>query len=294
MEIGLNFNGDREFIETQQKAAAAEKMGFSNIWVGESIHFSHPYPVIAAIAHSTRDITIGSGIISYFFNRGLHIKKAFETFVEAWGQRFAIALAPGDVNSLRECGIDPSKPLQKLKTTLEILRASRKLGETPIYVGASGPRMIEMGSTHADGVLLNYAYPEYVKWALDHLQSDTFVAVYAPALLTPDRKNEKAAIWASAFVASGSNKSFQEDFGLGEDVEQIRGFLGENNFAALLEKKDFLLERFTIHGDEQALIRRLREYKGMGVDQVILGSPFTYSYAAIKNLGNVIQSKKIK
>ncbi len=263
MDVGINFNGDQSFAEIAESAKQAEQLGYSNIWVGESMDFKHPFPVIAAIADATRKITVGSGIISYFFNHGFHIVKAFETLVEAYGNRFVIALAPGDLNSLKIAGIDASKPLKKLEQTIVELRASEVLADTPIYVGASGPRMIELGSRLADGVLLNYVHPEYVEWALEHIALETYVGVYAPALLTPDPVNERSALIAASYVAAGANKAFQEEFGLIDFVDEIREILRDKRFSELGKHGDFLTSRFLISGDEKTLQKRMNEFEKM-------------------------------
>jgi 5,10-methylenetetrahydromethanopterin reductase len=288
LDVGINFNGDLSFEKIRDGARISEKLGYSNIWVGESIEFNHPLPIITAIAVATENIRVGSGIISYFFNRSLHIQKAFETLVEAFGNRFAIALAPGDLNSLQNSGIHVSKPLKKLEQTIAELRASEALEGTPICVGASGPRMIEVGSRLADGVLLNYAHPEYVEWALDHLAKETYVGVYAPSLLTPDSMNEKTALIAASFVAAGSNKAFQEEFGLADRVEEIRRILRERRFDKLSESREFLFERFLISGDDRKILEQLNEFEKMGIDQVILGSPFCYNQEAVEAIGRAL------
>ncbi|MFV2040423.1 MAG: LLM class flavin-dependent oxidoreductase [Candidatus Hydrothermarchaeales archaeon] len=285
MDVGINFNGDQSFEEIQTGVKTAEKLGYSNIWVGESIDFNHPFPVIAAAADATRKITVGSGIISYFFNRGFHIVKAFETLVETYGNRFAITLAPGDLNSLRAAGMPVSKPLKKLSETIAELRASEVLADTPIYVGASGPRMIELGSRLADGVLLNYAHLDYVSWALEHTSKKTFVGVYAPALLTPDPVNERSALIAASYVAAGANKAFQEEFRLTDFVDEIRRLLHEKHFAGLEKHRAFLTNRFLITGGKVAIQSQIKTFEKMGIDQVILGSPFCYNLEAIKAIG---------
>ncbi|MFQ5800531.1 MAG: LLM class flavin-dependent oxidoreductase [Candidatus Hydrothermarchaeales archaeon] len=293
MDFGINFNGDLPFEKIKEGARTAERLGFDFIWVGESIHFKHPFPIITAIAHSTKNIRVGSGIISYFFNRGLHIRKAFETLVEAYGERFAIALAPGDFNALRESKIEPKKPLERLKETIDELSGSEALENTPLFVGASGPKMIEAGSKFSDGLLLNYAHPEHLKWALSHLQKDTYTGAYAPALLLPDKKNEKAILLASAFVAAGSNPSFQEHFSLKEEVEEVRLILKEKRYDALEEKKDFLLERFAICGDDATIKKRIREFKKLGLNQIIFGSPVTYNLHSVEVIARFCSAKSV-
>jgi len=288
MDVGINFNGDQTFEKIRDGARLSEELGYSNIWVGESVEFNHPFPVITAIAGATENIQLGSGIVSYYFNRPLHIKKAFETLVESYGERFTIALAPGDLNSLRAAGIEISKPLSKLEETIAELRASEALAKTPIYVGASGPKMIEVGSKLADGVLLNYAHPDYVKWALEHLARDTFVAVYAPALLTPDSANERSALIAASYVAAGANKTFQKEFGLTEFVEEIRKILRDKKFSELVKHREFLTSHFLISGDTEAIQKQINTFEKMGINQVILGSPFCYNHDAIKAIGRVL------
>ncbi len=288
MEIGVNFNGDQAFELLARGASLSERIGYSHIWVGESIHFKHPFPVIAAIAHATQNIFIGSGIISYYFNRSLHIKKAFETLVEAHGERFSIALAPGDLNTLREKGIDIRAPLEKLRETVKDIRSSKKLRRTRLYIGASGPKMIELGSEIGDGVLLNYAYPDYVEWALRHLKKDTYVGVYAPALMVPDKDHEKAGLMAAAFVAAGSNPDFQKEFELRDDVNKIRRILSSKKYGDLSLKRDLLFKRFLIQGTKAEILNRIKEFREMGVDQVILGSPFTYSLKAVESIGRAL------
>jgi 5,10-methylenetetrahydromethanopterin reductase len=288
MDVGINFNGDLSFEKIREGARISEKLDYSNIWVGESLDFKHPFPVITAIVDATERLRVGSGIISYFFNRSLHIKKAFETLVEAYGDRFAITLAPGDLNSLRSTGIDVSKPLKKLEQTIAELRTSKILSDTPIYAGASGPKMIEAGSQLADGVLLNYAHPDYVEWALSHLAKDTYVGVYAPALLTPDEGNEKSALIAASYVAAGANKAFQKEFGLADHVEKVRGTLKERRFDKLFENKEFLMDRFLISGNEKTILEQLNEFEIMDIDQVILGSPFCYNIKSVEAIGRAL------
>jgi 5,10-methylenetetrahydromethanopterin reductase len=288
MDVAVNFNGDLSFEKIREGSKIAEKLGYSNIWVGESVLFKHPFPVITYIAHETNKIRVGSGIISYFLNRDIHVKKAFETLVETYGERFAITLAPGDINALREMGLEPRKPLKRLEETITELGSSALLQKTPIYVGASGPKMIETGSRLGDGVLLNYAHPEYVKWAKDHVRGKTYLGVYAPAILTPDEKNEKSALLASAFVAAGTNPVFQKEFGLEEEVWDIRKILKKRRYSDLESKKKFLFERFLISGDTAAILDKIDEFKKMRIDQVILGSPFNYNLKSVETIGQTL------
>jgi len=133
-------------------------------------------------------------------------------------------------------------------------------------------------------VLPNYVYPKHVSWALRHRSKKCYTGVYAPALVVPDKKNEKAILIASAIVAAGSNQRFIEEFGFEEEVAEIRKSLKSGRYDELSGKRDFLLDRFAIYGEIDDLRSRIDEYRKMGIDQVILGSPFTYSLEAIEAL----------
>ncbi|GCC10291.1 methylenetetrahydromethanopterin reductase [archaeon] len=284
MDFGINFNGDFEIEKAGRRAAEAEKLGFSHIWVGESRALIHPFPILAVLTSATYKVTMGTGIISALGNRCFHINKAFLTLKEIYGERFIAGIAPGDVHGLRvEC--IATKPVMK---RLEYCISKIK-GTVPVYIGASGPKLIELASVKAEGIILNYINPEYLKWALKHRKKRVYTVAIAPALLLPDSKNESELLYAAGVVAAGANQNFLEEHGIYEEAFEVRKKVIRNNFEALKEHKDFLLENFTLSGTYEEVFKKIKEIEKLGIDQIILSSPFNKS-EKFKEVENIIRA----
>jgi 5,10-methylenetetrahydromethanopterin reductase len=114
-----------------------------------------------------------------------------------------------------------------------------------------------------------------VRWALRHLKRKCSIACIAPALVLPDKEHEEELLSAAAVVASGANQVFLEEMGIAEKVGAIRKALGRRR--GMGEHADFLLEYFTISGSVEEVVDRVKELAELGVEQVILGSPFVKS-----------------
>lgn len=277
--LSLNLNSDLPVNFFRDVSRIAEMAGYSRIWVGESIAHGHSFPLLATAAEMTNRIQIGAGIVSPVANRCHHIIQAFRTLREAYGDRFAIALAPGDADALKSIGAVTSSPVAAVIECLKKLKQVReKEGwRIPIYVGASGPELISMGSEAADGVLLNYVYPEYVHWAIRWMKRRSFTAVYGPALLLPDPENEPLLLAAARVVFRGANKAFLKEFGmLGLNETGTEPSLHANNRV--------LLEKFTIAGDSHTIVDRIQELFNVGIDEVILATPMCRNINSVKRL----------
>lgn len=279
MDYGVNFNGNQPLEEVNKGARASEVAGFNYIWVGENPEFVHPFQVVAAISAVTEKATIGSGIISPLLNRCPHIKGGFEVLREAYGERHVVGLAPGDGNGLRKVGADRQEVLNNMRFCLNYLRSAG----LRVFLGASGPKMLEI-SKEADGVLLNYVHPEYIRWARKHSGKKNYSAAFAPALTLPDRK-ERSLLISAAVVASGANPIFLRDFGLEDRVARIRDLLLKERYSELSSHTGFLLDNFTLSGGAEDILERIDEIRKQGVNQVILGPPFSSSIKSIRSLG---------
>jgi len=271
MDFGVNFNGDLPMGEMKKRSAAAEHLGFNHIWVGESRALVHPFALLPPIASSTRESTVGTGVISALGNRCFHINKAFSTLKEMYGERFIAGLAPGDLHGLKVECVDTRGVMERLDHCVS------RVDEVPVYIGASGPKLIGRASRER-GIILNYIAPEHVEWALQKREKKAYTACIGPALILPERKNEKELLYASGVVAAGANQVFLEEQGLYEEAHKVNSKVARRDFRALKEHRDFLLENFALCGTEEEVVDRVKELEKLGVDQVVFGSPFVKSY----------------
>lgn len=292
MDFGINFNTDMDFEEIKNLANLAEKVNFSYLWIGDNINFPHSFPLLPLVASSTEKAKIGHGIISPFYNRCMHIKKAYETLREYYGERFVVGLSYGDLSALRRIGMRKPK-YEKLEKCAFELRESRM----QVFIGASGPKTIEKASRNF-GLLLNYATPEYLKWAMRFLTKKTYLASYAPAMLF-DFKNlsekrrkkiRRYLLLSCATVLAGANKAFLEEFGLKDIAAAIRKALSEKRHEDIKSYEKILLENFSISGSIEEVIEKCKEIRSIGIDQIIFATPFAYNKRAIEKAGGLINA----
>jgi 5,10-methylenetetrahydromethanopterin reductase len=288
MDFGVNLNGDSPIEEIKEAAMAAEEAGFSHIWVGESINYLHPFPIMAACLEYTENIKVGSGIISPQRTRRFHIRRAVSTLKEVYGPRIVVGLAPGDRYGLMTDCIDTGGILSLMEKSVHRFKETDP--QVPVFVGASGPRLINLAGEKADGVLLNYVHPRYVRWALRYLGRHTYTAVYGPSLLLPNDYMKGSLRGSAAVVVAGSNHVFLREMGLTDFASNIRGIVKEDKWGDLANYEKELLEGFTISGSMEDISRRIEEYMEMGIDQVIFGVPFGRDIEGIRRMEEIIPS----
>ncbi|MBM3121267.1 MAG: LLM class flavin-dependent oxidoreductase, partial [Chloroflexi bacterium] len=153
---------------------------------------------MAAYAAVTERLKVGSGVINNWTrNIGL-LAATFLTLDDLAPDRVICGIGAWWDPLARNVGIERRKPLQAMRETVEVLRRLLRLervtfhGEfhhvdgieldvvhgrreprhVPIYIGATGSKMMELTGEIADGVVLNYCVPpEYNDEALPSLEA---------------------------------------------------------------------------------------------------------------------------
>ena len=175
----------------------SESRGFSAVWQAESRLVRDAIVPMAAFAATTERIKIGSGVINNWTRNAALIGATFSTLDDLAPGRILCGLGVWWEPLATKVGVNRRKPLQAMRETVEVVRrllASEKVtfkGEfvnvedieidivhgdrspkdVPIYVGATGMKMMELSGEIADGVLLNYLVsPAYNYEAMGHLR----------------------------------------------------------------------------------------------------------------------------
>jgi 5,10-methylenetetrahydromethanopterin reductase len=174
----------------------AEAKGFEAVWQAESRLVRDAIVPMAAYAAVTERIKIGSGVINNWTrNIGL-LAATFLTLDDLARDRIICGIGAWWDPLARNVGIDRSKPLKAMEETITVLRKLLNMervsfdGEfvkvngieldvvhgrkeprnVPIYIGATGEKMMEMTGRLADGVVMNYCVPvEYNDFAIEQL-----------------------------------------------------------------------------------------------------------------------------
>lgn len=174
----------------------AEEKGFDAVWQAESRLVRDAIVPMAAYAAVTEKIKVGSAVINNWTrNIGL-LASTFLTMDDLAPNRIICGIGAWWDPLAKNVGINRTKPLKAMEETITILRrllnmenvtfegefvqvngieldvvhGRREPRNVPIYIGATGGKMIEMTGRIADGIVMNYCVPvEYNDYALEQL-----------------------------------------------------------------------------------------------------------------------------
>jgi 5,10-methylenetetrahydromethanopterin reductase len=174
----------------------AESRGFEAVWQAESRLARDAIVPMAAYAATTSRIKVGSGVINNWTRNAALIATTFSTLDDLAPGRILCGLGVWWEPLASKVGVNRRRPVAAMRETVEVVRrrlamekvsykgefvqvddveidivhGDRSPKQVPIYIGATGMKMMELAGEIADGVLLNYLVsPAYNRQALSHL-----------------------------------------------------------------------------------------------------------------------------
>ena len=182
--------------EAIQYVRYAEERGFEAVWQADSRLVRDAVVPMAAFAANTETITIGSGVVDCWTRNPARLASTFSTLDDLAPGRIILGIGAWWEPLASKVGVDRRRPLLAIRETVEACRAlladetvtyhgefvhldgveldyvyqERRPKDVPIYIGATGDKMLELTGEIADGVVLNYLVsPEYNRRAMDRL-----------------------------------------------------------------------------------------------------------------------------
>jgi 5,10-methylenetetrahydromethanopterin reductase len=182
--------------EAMDHVRYAEERGFEAVWQAESRLVREATVPMAAYAAVTERIKVGSGVVNNWTRNVGLLAATFSTLDDLAPGRILLGIGAWWDPLASKVGIERRNPLQAMRETVEVTRrllamervthhgdfidvtdieidivhGDRSPKDVPIYIGATGMRMMELAGEIADGVVLNYMVgPAYNRTALEHL-----------------------------------------------------------------------------------------------------------------------------
>ena len=179
---------------------------------------------MAAFAASTEQIKVGSGVVNTWTRNPALLASTFVTLDDLAPGRIILGLGAWWDPLASKVGITRRRPLQCMRETVEASRALFTLDEVsyagdfvsldgvridvvhgdtsaraiPIYIGATGPKMLELAGEIADGVVLNYMVsPAYNDEAIERIEAGakrserTLIDIDRPQLVVCSLDNDR-------------------------------------------------------------------------------------------------------
>ena len=183
--------------EGMQIAQYAESRGFEAVWQAESRLVREATVPMAAFLSCTDTIKVGSGVVNNWTRNPALLASTFSTLDDLAPGRVILGIGAWWDPLAQKVGIDRVRPLKAMRETIEAVRAlladetvtydgefvhldgveldyvhqERRPKDVPIYLGATGMKMMELTGEIADGAVLNYLVsPAYNATAMHHLE----------------------------------------------------------------------------------------------------------------------------
>jgi 5,10-methylenetetrahydromethanopterin reductase len=174
-------------------AKVSEGCGFSHIWVGDShLIWREAYVNMAAMLLNTNKVKFGTGVTNPVTRHPSVVASAYATLEECAPGRMIVGIGLGD-SSVETMGMKPStlanleKALQQMRELFAGREAELPTGKIhllhpckralPIYVAASGPKMLELSGRIADGIIVLVGVAdEYIAHARDKIAAGAAAA----------------------------------------------------------------------------------------------------------------------
>ena len=174
----------------------AEQRGFDAVWQADSRLVREATVPMAAFAATTDTIKVGSGVLDMWTRNPARLAATFSTLDDLAPGRILCGLGAWWDPLASKVGIDRRRPLRAMREVVTVVRAllsdqnvtfdgdyvqlddveldyvnqPRRPKDVPIYIGATGMKMMALTGEIADGVVLNYLVsPDYNRRAMDAL-----------------------------------------------------------------------------------------------------------------------------
>ncbi len=298
----------------------AEERGFSEIWQADTRLARDCVVLMSAFLGTTRNIKLGSGVLPIWTRNPAVIAATFSTMWELAGRtpegdsRVMLGLGAwwepiaGRVGETRERPLKAMREhvesIRQLFTMEEVtyqgdfvnldrIRLDVAFGDTsprdiPIYIGATGPKMLELTGEICDGVVLNYVVSvDYIREAVQLVEKGaqkagkTLDDVDRPELLVcclSDDDPEAAMMEGKALVAYylGTEPHIMKASKVSEElIEKVQQIVGwpateEDYRRAAKEIPDDVVRNLMAVGTSDECRAKVAEYIDAGVTCPIL------------------------
>jgi len=291
----------------------AEAKGFEAVWQAESRLVRDAIVPMAAFAATTSRIKIGSGVINNWTRNAAVIAATFLTLDDLAKDRIICGIGAWWDPLAAKVGIQRRKNLLAMREVVTVVRSllarervtfqgefvqvddieldvvhgRKEPRNVPIYIGATGPKMMALTGEIADGVVLNYLVsPKYNEGAMAQLEigakksGKSVDDVDRPQLVvcSVDHDRQKALDGARKLVTQylGQQPHIMKASGVSQELlDEINQVLTwpateEQILEAMKLVPDDVVQMITASGTPEECKAKVREYVAAGATCPIL------------------------
>ncbi len=303
MDFGFTLKPDHSIERTIALSQQAEAGGFGYGWVFDShVLWRDPYPLLTLMALNTEALRLGTCVTNPATREPSVTASTLAVLNEVSQGRMDLGIGRGD--SARRVMGKPPTTLARLEEATVLIRDLVQ-GQTvdqdgtdlhfnwtrgdklPVWIAGYGPKALELTARIADGVILQLADPDLIRWFVEQLRtsareqgrdpSEIKVMAAAPAHVGDREMCRDRVRWFPALVSNHVvdlvNRYEPQDLppALTGYVRDRQGYdylhhaeVGSSN-AGFVD--DDVVDQFTVIGPVEDHLAKLRELAEAGVDQ---------------------------
>ncbi len=191
--VALYLQDAHSVADAMEYVQYAEQQGFAAVWQADSRLVREATVPMAAFAAVTEKIKVGSGVLDMWTRNPARLAATFSTLDDLAPGRILCGLGAWWEPLASKVGVNRRRPLGAMREVVTVVRAlladenvtfhgdyvhldgveldyvhqPRRAKQVPIYIGATGMKMMELTGELADGVVLNYLVsPDYNRRAI--------------------------------------------------------------------------------------------------------------------------------
>lgn len=285
---------------------AREKI--DGVWLTSFSGRSDLFTLSSVILLRNPQLNLGIGIVSPLTWHLTTIARASAALNEISPGRFRLGIGVGGLQKLSREGI-VAHPIRLLPETFQILREMWRGKEVtvraeaaqltayvpryscpepvPIYFGVRGPRLLELVSRFADGVLLSgpRSYLESAVKIVRRSRSETsgeelVIAAWFPFILKGFRYSVGQLRRSVAMILGDTPVQALQMSDLPmKRCERIRRFVARRNLGAASKLvDDEIIDEVYMRGRSRSICAEIRAMENLGIDEVVAGPPLTENW----------------
>jgi len=303
LDFGITLMPDPPSTTLVHLTRLAEEQGFTYGWLFDShLLWMEPYPLLTLMAANTSRMRLGTCVTNPATREPSVTASAFATLNEISGGRMVMGIGRGD-SARRVMGRPPTSLATLEQAILEIralaagevadaepqpLQIKWATGSLPIYVAAYGPKALRLAGRLGDGVILQFADPDLIRWCLGFVRQGcqeagrdwaTFhVMSAAPTYISDDLDKARAQVrWFPAMVSNHVvdlvSRYAPEDLPdeLTRYVRHRPGYDYQDHGRVGADHASFvtddIVDRFCVIGTMSDCARRLQDLRDAGVNE---------------------------
>ena len=308
IEFGVTILPDPPYTRLIELTTLAERHGFAFGWTYDShVLWQESTPLLALLAKATTRMKLGQMVTNPATRDPTLLASSYATLHDISDGRMIMGIGRGD-SAVRYVGRQPM-PVAEFERALRMVKpfmngeeaawndkqlrltwVRPELPEIEMHVAGYGPKTLAVAGRVSDGVIIQLADPDIIRWTMETARAAAAAAgrdpaalkciVSAPSVISDDLADAREQVrWFPAMVSNHVQDLIDRYGADGSVIPQAlteyiaaRKFYDYNEHSRVGAKHgafvtDAICDRFCVLGNAEQATTKLRELEAIGVSQ---------------------------